>query len=147
MAPEHPRLIYGASTIGEAYTSPESVQELIQVLTSCDIKEIDTAALYPWTNIGQSETLLGQVDAINKGFQIDTKILVTSKDGNGTLESAKIEQSVADSVKRLAPTDPNRLHVVHIHAPDYTTPLKDQAATLDAMYKKGLFQKVLSKRQ
>lgn len=142
MAPSHPRLIFGGSTIGDTYNTLESVVNLLKYLKSYNIDEIDTAALYPWTNIGMSETLLGQAGAAKQGFKIDTKILVTSKDANGTLEPAKIEKSVDTSNERLMYQDGTKLNIVHCHAPDFTTPIEDQAAALDVLYKKGHFQQV-----
>lgn len=142
MAPSHPRIIFGGSTIGEAFDTPEAVSHLLQVLKSCGIDEIDTAALYPWTNIGMSETLLGQVGAGKLGFKIDTKILVMSQDANGTLEPAKIRDSINASIDRLQYQAGSKLNVVHCHAPDFTTPLTEQAAALDAMHKNGLFQQL-----
>ncbi|ROW08500.1 hypothetical protein VMCG_03253 [Cytospora schulzeri] len=141
MALAHPRLIYGGSPIGEDYTTPEAVSDLLKLLKSLDIHEIDTAALYPATNMGASERLLGQVGAVAQGFAVDTKILVLSKDGNGTLEHEKIEKSVAASHERLQ-LHGQKLNILHCHAPDFTTPLKDQAASLDSLHKRGLFDKL-----
>lgn len=92
MDSQHPVLIFGGSTIGVSYNTAADVAEILEVLNANNIKQIDTAALYPWTNIGMSETLLGEANAIQHGFQIDTKVLVTTKDGNGTLEAEKIKK-------------------------------------------------------
>jgi aryl-alcohol dehydrogenase-like predicted oxidoreductase len=116
-------LIFGGSTIGDgAYTTPEAVDSLLKLAKSLGIHEIDTAALYPVgvSPMGESERLLGEVGAGNQGFTIDTKILIPSRDANGTLEAGKIEDSVAKSLGRLKLPD-QKVNVLHRHAPDYAT--------------------------
>ncbi|KAJ8132097.1 hypothetical protein O1611_g1526 [Lasiodiplodia mahajangana] len=138
----HPRLMFGGSVIGEDYKTVESVKDLLSLLQSLGIREIDTAALYPVPNRGESERLLGQVGAVAQGFVIGTKILVLSKEANGTLEPAKITESLLSSRERLRLDSNQKVGVLHCHAPDYTTPIKDQAATLDSLHKQGLFEKL-----
>lgn len=139
----HPRLIFGGSTIGDAYTTPEEVSDLLQKLKSLGIQEIDTAARYPAVNFGASERLLGEVGAATaQGFAVDTKILVLSADGNGSLEPAKIQDSVSKSCEALQIRGGAKLNVLYCHAADFETPLEDQASTLDALHKKGIFDKV-----
>jgi aryl-alcohol dehydrogenase-like predicted oxidoreductase len=82
------------------------------------------------------------VGAVSQGFTIGTKILVSSKDGNGTLEPAKIEKSLSESRKRLRFDASQKIGVLHCHAPDFTTPLKDQAAALNSLHQQGLYDKV-----
>ncbi|GAP89754.1 putative aldo keto [Rosellinia necatrix] len=142
MSFQHPRLMFGGSVLGEDYISVESVEELLILLQSLGINEIDTAALYPVPNMGESERLLGQLGAVAKGFVIGTKILVLSKDANGTLEPAKIRASLDSSRERLRLDSTQKVGVLHCHAPDFTTPIKDQAAALDALHREGLFDKL-----
>lgn len=139
MAQAHPHLVFGTSTIGVNYKTPEAVKEVLQVAESAGIREIDTAALYPFINVGESERLLGKAEAAAQGFTIGTKILVPIADPNGSLEAAKINMSVATSQERLRV---QKLDTLYFHAPDHTTPLGDQAAAVDALYKKGVFEKV-----
>lgn len=142
MASAHPRLIFGGSTLGEDYKTLEEAQDILALAQSLGIHEVDTAALYPITDMGRSEKLLGEMQAIPKGIAVDTKILVLSKDANGTLEPDKIRTSLENSRKRLQLDSSQKLNIVHCHAPDYTTPIQDQAATLDELHKQGLFDKV-----
>lgn len=142
MAPAHPQLIFGGSTLGEDYKTLEEVQDILGLARLLGIHEVDTAALYPVTDMGLSEKLLGEVKAIPKGFAVDTKILVLSKEANGTLEPDKIRTSLERSRKSLQLDSSQKLNILHCHAPDYTTPILDQASTLDELHKQGLFDKV-----
>ncbi|KAI1334936.1 NADP-dependent oxidoreductase domain-containing protein [Xylariaceae sp. FL0016] len=88
--------------------------------------------------MGASERLLGKVGAKSQAFSIDTKILVLSEDGNGTLESSKIDKSLSTSLERLKLSG-KKINVLHCHAPDFTTPLEDQAAASNTAHQRGLF--------
>lgn len=136
--------MFGGSVLGEDYKSEEEVKSLFDLLKSLGINAIDTAALYPVPNMGESERLLGKLGAVSQGFVIGTKILVLSKDANGTLEPAKIEKSLASSRERLQLNSSQKVGVLHCHAPDFTTPLKDQASALNSLHQQGLFDKVKS---
>lgn len=137
-----PRLVFGTSTVGQHYTTPDSVKSLLDAVQASGIGSIDTAALYPFVNIGQSEILLGQADVIDRGFQVDTKILVTSSDTDGTLHPDKIRQSIQRSIEVLKTTDNHKINVLYCHAPDKSTPLFDQLQALDESHKRGDFAKV-----
>lgn len=135
MAAQHPRIIFGGSTIGEAYTTPESVEALLATLREQGISQIDTAALYPFISMGMSETLLGETAAA-ESFAVDTKILVTRKDTAGTMAADKIKTSIDNSKQRL---QTSKLNVLYCHAPDTETSADEQLATLDAHYRAGDF--------
>lgn len=142
MPPAHPKLIFGAAGIGDEFKTAESVTDLLRTLKSSAVTTLDTAALYPPTAIGASEKLLGDTGAAKNGFKIDTKVMVTSIIGDGTLEPAKIEASVNTSMERLKLPHGGKINVLHAHAVDNSTPIKDQAAGFDAEFKKGHFDKV-----
>lgn len=142
MAPTHPQLIFGAAGVGDEFKGADSVSELLKALKSNGVTTLDTAALYPPIAIGASEQLLGETGAPKDGFKIDTKVMVFGVNGDGTLEPAKIETSVNTSFERLQLQDGEKLNVLHVHAVDSTTPVKDQAAGFDAQFKKGRFEKV-----
>ncbi|KAG8162129.1 hypothetical protein KVR01_007894 [Diaporthe batatas] len=137
----HPRLIFGGSSIGDHYATPQEVTGLLQRLRVTGIRELDTAARYPAIKFGASEQLLGEVGAAAQGFAVDTKILVLSTDGNGSLEPAKIQDSVSKSRVALQ-MGVEKLNVLYCHVPDFETPLEVQAAALDALHKKGTFDKL-----
>lgn len=135
-----PQLIFGCGGLGHEI-SGDSAAELLQTLKEAGITHLDTAALYPPTDIGASQRVLGQARASND-FTIDTKVMVSITGLAGTLEPAKIEKSAAQSVKDLGFSEGGKINIFYAHAPDVATPLQDQAAAFDAQYKKGLFNKV-----
>lgn len=137
-----PKLIFGAAGIGDEFKTAESVTELLKVLKSSSVTTLDTAALYPPTAIGSSEQLLGETGAPQNGFKIDTKVMVTGVVGDSTLEPTKIEASLDTSFERLKLQHGQKINVLHAHAVDNTTPIKDQVAGFDAEFKKGRFDKV-----
>ena len=96
-----PQLIFGAASFGDAFHDVKDVQAVLDLLQSHNIKHIDTAGRYPPKSPGRSEELLGEVNAAQQGFTIDTKILAGSGDGSGELTRDKIEASVAASLRRL----------------------------------------------
>lgn len=138
----HPRLIFGGATFGREFATVECVNEVLKTVKSQGITTIDTAALYPTTNVGASERLLGQCGALSDGFSIDTKVLVMSADADGTLEPAAIEKSVNTSLESLKIKDGQKINVLHCHVVDKSTPLEDQAKAFNEQYKKGHFEKV-----
>ncbi|KAK6837935.1 oxidoreductase [Apiospora arundinis] len=121
----------------------DAIAELLQTLKEVGITRLDAAGLYPPSDIGASQRLLGQNGAAAKlGFTIDTKSMVNITGGAGTLEPAKIERSAAQSANNLNFGEGGKINVFYAHAPDRNTPLQDQAAGFDAQYKKGLFNEV-----
>lgn len=142
MSSEAPQLIFGGASFGLDFKSEESVREILQVLKSNGVTQIDTAALYPPTDMGASERYLGQIGAIADGFKVDTKILVLSVEADGTLEPAAIEKSLKGSVERLQLKEGQKINVLHCHAVDNTTPIEDQARALNEQYKAGHFSEV-----
>lgn len=96
----HPNLVLGGAAIGSSYRTVDAVSELLAALKKHGISHIDSAARYPPTDPGRSEQLLGQAEAAEAGFVIDTKI-ETAGDGRGTLTAAAIEKSLKASFDRL----------------------------------------------
>lgn len=98
-----PIIYFGGGTIGEgAFSTPHDVKGLLDVLQSCKIEHIDTAGRYPGSAPGESERLIGAANAAERGFTIDTKILVTGKGpGQGSLTKSAIDESLTRSLKVL----------------------------------------------
>ncbi|KAI0380505.1 putative aldo/keto reductase [Hypomontagnella monticulosa] len=140
--PGAPHLIFGCGGLGNELVGEDTVRELLELLKESGINRLDTAALYPPTDIGASQRLLGQVGAAQLGFAIDTKVLISMYGIKGTLEPEKIAKSVADSRDTLRFSDGQRINVFYPHAPDVATPLKDQALGFHTQYEKGLFDKL-----
>ena len=90
-----PKYVFGTQGFGVAWTD-QNVDYLMNALKDLNIKHFDTAALYPATNPGGSEELLGKSkpqDAI-----IDTKILYL---GDGSLSMKNMGKSIRASLERL----------------------------------------------
>ena len=76
-------IIFGAGGIGtgnfaSTWDTPNKVSSLLSSLTELGISQLDSAASYPPGNPWNTETLLGQTRAVEKGFVIDTRILFSS---------------------------------------------------------------------
>ena len=144
MSHPRPKLIFGAASLGDKFATVKDVSDLLKVLKSHGITTIDTAGLYPPTNKGASERLLGECGAAEDGFTIDTKILVTSMEADGTLKPEAIEKSISASIERLQLKQNQKINVLHCHAVDKSTPLEEQARALNEQYKAGRFEQVLA---
>jgi aflatoxin B1 aldehyde reductase len=136
-----PQLIFGCGGLGNEIVGKEAVAELLQVLREAGIDRLDTAGLYPPTDIGASQRLLGQAGAAQLGFAIDTKVLISLTGFRGTLEPAKIAKSVEESTNALDFTEGRCSNVLYPHTADSATPLEDQAMGFDGQYQRGLFNK------
>ena len=134
-----PLIIFGGASVGNTYNTVEEVSDLLATLQSLGITYIDTAARYPPTNPGASERLLGEANVADRGFIIDTKILANG-DGSGNLTPAATNASLQRSYNRLHLKEGD-VNVLYAHRPDPQTPVEEQAAGLDAQYRKGLFKK------
>jgi aflatoxin B1 aldehyde reductase len=151
-----PRIIFGAATVGMGFDDPQAVAEILDLLKKHNIDHIDTAGRYPPLNPGLSETLLGEADAVQRGFLIDTKVLAGPGDGSGELTNSVIKKSLSTSLQRLKSgsvrrrnhaeyivfTDKKQINTLHCHRPDPKTPLVEQAASLDRLYRQGKFKAV-----
>ena len=97
-----PQLLFGGAAIASGlFKSSEQVQSLIQVLKKHDVHRIDTAPVYPSASPGEAEELLGNCNPGKNGLLVDTKIMVTSLTGKGTLTSGAIDNSMNSSLVRL----------------------------------------------
>jgi len=131
-------LILGGANTGInpscGFKSVEELEPLLELWKNSGLKILDTSALYPWTNIGTSEKLIGEAKAAEIGFAIDTKIM---PGGAGCLKPEAIHTSFTKSLDSLRV---NKVRVLYCHSPDYETPLKEIAETFDLLYKQGKFE-------
>ncbi|KAI4156013.1 MAG: hypothetical protein LQ340_000602 [Diploschistes diacapsis] len=132
----YPEAIFGCSSVGEYYMTPEQVEELVSVLQKVGITHLDTAARYPPTNPGHSEKVLGENNVPSR-FTLDTKIKLVGFDSKGSLTAQAIDDSIAEQFSRLKVTSVNTLYC---HAPDTQTPLEEQLAAVDKHYRAGKFK-------
>ena len=110
--------------------------ELKTALLAAGIKRLDTAARYM---NGESEKKIGRA-GLPETFAVDTKILVTAP-AEGHLSADKIEQSLSNSLDVLGV---EKVNVLYCHAPDFQTPVAEQARAFNEQYKKGRFTYVCS---
>jgi aflatoxin B1 aldehyde reductase len=137
-----PELIFGCGGFGLEIVGSEAAKEVLRTLKDLGVVRLDTAALYPLVNFGASQRLLGEVGAAQKGFTIDTKVLIGVKEQRGSLEPSKTAESVAHSREVLKLGHGQQINVLYAHTADLATPLKDQAYGFDVQYKTGMFDKV-----
>jgi aflatoxin B1 aldehyde reductase len=102
-----PNILFGAGGIGEGrishtWVTPSQVSELLVSLEELGLKQLDSGASYPPGSPWVTETLLGQSKAAEKGFVIDSKVLVTgSPPGAGHLSQENIRSSVRKTLDLL----------------------------------------------
>lgn len=94
-AMDTPHYVFGAQGFGVAWTA-DNVDHLMKSLTEAGINQFDTAALYPATNPGESEELLGKKKPDNA--IIDTKVLFI---GDDSLSFNNMGASIKASLERL----------------------------------------------
>jgi aflatoxin B1 aldehyde reductase len=140
--PIAPELIFGCAGFGLEIAGSQAVKEVLRTLKGLGVTHLDTVALYPPTNFGGSQRLLGELGAAQQGFTIDTKILIGLREYRGSLTPEKIAESIANSHEVLQLAHGQRINVLYAHTADLATPLKDQAYGFDVQHKKGMFDKV-----
>ncbi|RHZ54510.1 aldo/keto reductase family protein [Aspergillus thermomutatus] len=131
MANSHAQIVFGGGTFGAAldWSTPEKVEEFLQVLERNNIKTIDTAQIY-----GTSEELLGQTNA-PKRFVIDTKF------GGGFIPGPSTKDVVIKSGdESLQKLGTDSVNVYYIHAPDRQTPLEETLEGINELHKAGKFK-------
>lgn len=98
-----PAIHFGGGTLGEgAFATVEDVGALLDTLATCGIKAVDTAGVYPSSAPGASERLLGAAKAADRGFTLNTKILVTGVGpGQGSLRKEAVDESLKRSLTTL----------------------------------------------
>lgn len=139
-----PHLVFGAGGIGTteksftyAFDTPEKVSVLLDALRELGLTELDSAASYPPGNPWNTETLLGQTKALDKGFIIDSKILIHWE--GPTLHEDGIASSIARTLELLGA---DKVRTLYAHMPDPSTPLEVTAKAFDKQYRDGKFERV-----
>lgn len=100
----HPRLRFGCANVGVSWNSKEDLESLAGALADSGVRHLDTAARYPPHSPGLSERLIGDNDFAEKGFNINTKIMIKALDGAGSMSADAISQSISQSHRSLKVT-------------------------------------------
>jgi len=125
------KIVFGTGPFGDRITG-DSAKEAIDLFHKHGHVELDTAATYPPTSPGASESEIGKVHPV--WARVSTKVLVGVEQANSR---EKVEQSLQGSLERLNGLD---VDVFYFHTPD-ATPLEEQAAVMDDAYKAGKFKR------
>lgn len=97
-----PELLFGGAAVASGcFSTSSETRSLLQLLKNLSIRRIDTAPIYPMVNPGQAEKLLGDSNTQDDELMVDTKIMVTSMTGKGTLTPDAIDKSISGSLTRL----------------------------------------------
>ena len=138
-----PNLVFGAGGIGTTaksftYTWDDfdKVNSLLSTLRDLDVLELDSAASYPPGNPWNTETLLGEAKAGDKGFIIDTKV---AAHGGNRLNDQGISSSIDRSLTLLGV---EKVRTLYAHTPDLKTPIEETAAAFHKEYVAGKFERV-----
>ncbi|KAL8656069.1 MAG: hypothetical protein Q9210_000507 [Variospora velana] len=136
-----PLIHFGSGNVGEgAFATVEDVGGLLDTLATCGIKTIDTAGVYPLSAPGASERLLGAAKASDRGFTLNTKILMTGDGpGQGSLRKEAINESFQRSLTVLGLP---KVDVLYCHQPDTVTPVEETAAALHHHWSKENFMQI-----
>ena len=139
-----PSLVFGAGGIGNTpesftytWTTAESVSSLLGTLSDVNVRELDGAASYPPGNPRDSERLLGEAKAADKGFIIDSKV-------QGVLDGPMLDEArIGPSIdKTLSLLGVKKIRTLYAHFPDKHTPLEETARAFDKEYRAGKFERV-----
>lgn len=137
------KLVFGAGGIGGTekgftYTwdTAEKVSSLLDTLEALGLKELDSAASYPPGNPWNTETLLGQSKAVERGFVIDSKVV-------GARGPMLTDELITASVdKTLQLLDAKKVRTLYAHFSDKHTPIEETAKAFDRQHREGKFERV-----
>lgn len=137
------KLVFGAGGIGGTekgftYTwdTAEKASSLLNTLEKLGLKELDSAASYPPGNPWNTETLLGQSKAVERGFVVDSKVLGAR---GPMLTDGQITASVDKTLQLL---DAKKVRTLYAHFADKHTPIEETAKAFDRQYREGKFERV-----
>ena len=124
-----PTLLHGCGNHGVAFPTAEDTTALLDLLDHLKIKRLDISRRYPSVSPGLSEPLLGQAEAAEPGYTIDTKFDVSFATGvAGSLSADKIQDTIEES---LASLRVHSVNVLYAHVPDPKTPVEESARALN----------------
>ncbi|RMZ68182.1 Aldo keto reductase [Pyrenophora seminiperda CCB06] len=126
------KTVFGGYPLSDSaiFKTPEQRSQVLDVLLANGVKNIDTARLYPG-----SEVAIGQLSK-RKEFTIDTKLVGGFAPGR----SGKNEV-IADTQDSLDVLQIDKIDIFYIHAPDTSVPFEETLAGINEAYKKGIFRR------
>lgn len=90
-------ILIGSGTWGHGF-SIDQVREQLESLDKLQCRQVDTAALYPFTSPGDAERFLGEIG--HEGLLVDTKAMWYDN-GDNTLTFDAVQKSINESLERL----------------------------------------------
>jgi len=134
-----PHILLGAGGGIIPGSNPEDVASLLKHIQTLPtpMYGIDTAAVYPATNPGHSEKVLGEAHVGNTTLVLDTKILVgqtVDSSHGGPLSKVNLRNSVERS---LAALKVSKVRIIYAHSPDTATPAAEAVAGFGTILNEG----------
>lgn len=137
------KLVFGAGGIGwtekgftYTWDTADKASSLLDTLETLGLKELDSAASYPPGNPWNTELLLGETRAVERGFIVDSKIL----GARGPMLSD--EQITASVNKTLQLLKADKVRTMYAHFSDKHTSIEETAKAFDRQYREGKFERV-----
>jgi len=120
------KLIYGTS--GIKYLGAETAKLMLDTLEKHDVKDLDTAWLYP-----ESEKTLGEIGAPKK-FTMHTKAPGFEL---GIMSKKRISEGLEKSLKELGVSS---VETYFLHSPDPKTPIEETLSAISELHAAGKFK-------
>lgn len=139
MAAQSNRLIFGAAQFGSADRPDEVCQNVLDVLKSNGVSQIDTAQLY---GMGESEAAIGRIKALEQGFTVDTK-WIGGFTGKNWATYDNIVKTAKESLQKLGVDKAKGLEVdiFYMHSPDTGVQFEETLRGIDEAYRAGGFKR------
>jgi aryl-alcohol dehydrogenase-like predicted oxidoreductase len=139
MVANHPHVLLGAGGGIIPASKPEVVSSLLKHITTLPtpIYGVDTAAVYPSSDPGLSEKVLGEAGIGDTNLILDTKVLVgpaVDDSKGGALSKVNLRISVE---KSLAALKVGKVRAIYAHTPDTTTPVAEAVSGFGEILKEG----------
>ncbi|KAF9425914.1 hypothetical protein BGZ94_007099 [Podila epigama] len=134
-----PKIILGTMTFGLEKSGAETtvrvrgidnIKPFLDTFQRFGHTEVDTARIYC---LGDTEEALGLLPTSD--FKIATKVWPTIEGAHGAKHLGRIFR------ESLAALKADKVDILYLHAPDYTTSFEETIEAVDALYREGLFER------
>ncbi|KAF9015971.1 Aflatoxin B1 aldehyde reductase member 2 [Haplosporangium bisporale] len=128
-------MTFGLETTDSAKTTVrvrgiDNIKPFLETFHKFGHTELDTARIYC---LGDTETALGLLPTDD--FKIATKVWPTIPGSHGPEHLGRIFR------ESLAALKADKVDILYLHSPDYTTPFEVTIREIDALYREGLFER------